>query len=80
MIEIELLFIPTTTTVTSGLEMYSDKAYVRTSFNSSAVKPSACTSSSNGTEIIPSVRTTSRLLSSGFFHTVTSNWSVAPIT
>ena len=80
MIEIVLLFIPMITTVTSGLAMYSDRASVTTSFSSSEVSPSACTSSSRGTETIPSLRTTSRLLSSGFFQTVIISWSVTPIT
>ena len=73
------LFISRTITVTLGAVMNSEKFSVRISLSSVGVSPSACTSSSNGTEIFPSGRTGTSTESSGFFQTVIRRMSVTPI-
>ena len=78
--ETNWLFISTTITVTSGAVTNSASSRVRTSFSSTGVRPSACTSSSSGNEIFPSGRTGTRAESSSFFHTAICSTSVTPIT
>src|SRR5437667_8053851 len=66
-------------TDTSGAEMYLANLLVRSSLSCLGVRPAACTSSSSGSEILPSGRTGTVRLIPVLFHTVTSRMSSAPM-
>src|SRR6266545_3240214 len=66
-------------TDTSGEEMYLASLLARSSLSCFGVRPAACTSSSSGSEILPSGRTGTVRLIPALFHTVTSRRSPGPI-
>src|ERR1700685_1704629 len=69
-----------TITVTCGSAMYFLNFSVSETANCCGVRPAACTSFSNGKEILPSGRTGKVAVKSASFHTATCSTSSGPIT
>src|ERR1700680_2011064 len=78
--KIRLLLIAVTTTVTRGSATYFFSFSVIESANCLGVRPAACTSSSNGREILPSGRTGKEAVRSASLHTAMWSASSGPMT